>query len=449
MAAIDFEQVTFSYPGAKIPALDNLDFVFPKGAFIGVIGANNAGKSTLCAVLAGIVPQMYHGQMDGAVRIEGQKISDKPTGELAGRVGMVLQIPGHQLSGVRFTVFEEAAFALENLGVNRQEMIDRVEKALELTGLSDLAQKSPHQLSGGQQQRLAIASVLAVDPEILVLDEPTAFLDPLGAAEIFRLLARLNRQGKTIVLAEQRLEWIAEYATWVVALSQGKKVLEGPPEKVLTSPAIEEIGLDRTRYTKAAELGRVRGIWPKSRPLPASFSKAAEGFGACLPPGLLPSRGESKPSRDLTITMKAPSSPVSSPLHGWERDRVRGINGAYPTIKSKCDSPENEPFPRKDTPATLFIQIESLSFTYPDGTTAIEKVSLEIAAGERVALVGRNGSGKSTLAKHLIGLLRPSSGKIRINGSDTENIGVAELASQTALLFQHPRRPDLQAHRPR
>ncbi len=270
MAGIVFDKVRFQYPAASRPALDNLSFDFPFGEFVGIIGAGNAGKSTLCAALAGIVPQLYHGQMQGEVRIDNLPVSRMETWELTGRVGLVLQIPVHQLSGTRFTVFEETAFALENLGIERDEIIARVKQALEETGLEPFARQNPYTLSGGQQQRLAIASALAMDPDILVLDEPTTFLDPLATQKIFALLSRLNQQGKTIVIAEHRLEWIAEYATDVVALKQGTIAAHGPPEKVLTHPVIRETGLDWTGHDipKPPPLQRPREYGLQNNPFP-------------------------------------------------------------------------------------------------------------------------------------------------------------------------------------
>lgn len=274
MTAIRFDAVTFFYPGAETPALSGVSMEIPDNAFVGVVGAGNAGKSTLCAAISGIVPGMYPGRMEGRVTLDGQALS----GPAGSRVGMVLQNPAHQISGLRFTVFEEVAFGLENLGMERSAIRQKVTEALAVTGLAELADRSPHQLSGGQQQRMAIAAALAGDPDILVLDAPTTFLDPVGGEQIFALLAELHRQGKTIVIAEHRLEWLAEYAGRIIALKNGQKVLDGPPEKVLTAPQLKEIGLEWTRYTRAAALARAGGLWRRDRTLPASFAATVRGF---------------------------------------------------------------------------------------------------------------------------------------------------------------------------
>ena len=277
-AYIQLDNVSFCYPGAQNPALDGISLEIAQGTFTGIAGASNAGKSTLCAALCGIVPRMYRTCAQGQLTMAGNPVFDMDSGQLSGIVGMVLQIPRHQLSGVRYTVFEEAAFGLENLGMKRETIIARVKKALAQTSLSEFARRSPFDLSGGQQQRLAIACALAADPQVLVLDEPTTFLDPMGVKQVFELLSRLHKKGKTIVIAEQRLEWIAEYADRVIVLKQGRKVMDGPPETVLAAPELKHTGLARTRYSQVAALAREKGIWPQNRSLSASFEATLKGL---------------------------------------------------------------------------------------------------------------------------------------------------------------------------
>jgi energy-coupling factor transport system ATP-binding protein len=209
----------------------------------------------------------------GKVNTAGQTIS-----ALAEHVGLVMQIPGNQLYGVRSTVFEEIVFGLENLGMSRQEMHERTTAALALTGLSAFAERSPYQLSGGQQQKVALAALLAVSPSLLVLDEPTTFLDPRGARQVFDILLELKRQGKTIILAEQRLEWIAEFADRVIVLQNGEIMLCDTPEEVLRHPQIKRMGLDWLPYTKAAAMAKEDGLWAQDRPLSSTFSATVAGL---------------------------------------------------------------------------------------------------------------------------------------------------------------------------
>lgn len=276
MASLKTDLLTYRYPGAKKPALQEVSISISAGEFVALTGANNSGKSTLCYALAGVIPHLYQGQMQGRVIINGKTTQEQTVGEIALNVGLVLQVPGSQMSGVRYTVFEEVAFGLENRGVPREEMQTRVQKILALIGLAEFATHSPFQLSGGQQQRLALATVLATDPSILILDEPTTFLDPQGARLVFDLLRQLQQQGKTIVIAEQKIDLIAAYTDRVLAFDKGRLVMDGIPREILTSPALQDIGLGWTRYTQVAQLACQKGLLPKDQTLPASLSETAK-----------------------------------------------------------------------------------------------------------------------------------------------------------------------------
>ena len=283
MHCFEISSLTYRYPTAQRPALKNISLAISEGECVALMGANNSGKTTLCYALSGIVPLYHRGEFSGSVRVRGLETVHQTISSLSRHVGLVLQHPTHQLSGIRYTVFEEIAFGLENLGIPRDNILKNVTETLSLVGLSEEGDRSPLELSGGQQQRLAIAAVLAASPDILVLDEPTTFLDPQGVQDIFELLLKLKRKGKTIIFAEQKIEWIAEYADRIIALADGKIILSGSPAEVLTSPILQKIGLDWSRYTKAADLAKQRQLWPDSRPLPITFSKAVAGFSEQLP----------------------------------------------------------------------------------------------------------------------------------------------------------------------
>lgn len=276
MFLLETDSLSYRYPESDKTALHKVSIKIPAGQFIALIGANNCGKSTLCCAFAGVVPHLHHGQMEGRVLINRTDSKDQTVSEIARHVGFVLQVPTRQMSGVRYTVFEEVAFGLENQGVAIEEMRDQVAKMLTLMGLEEYASRSPFQLSGGQQQRLALATVLAVDPEILVLDEPTTFLDPQGAKLLFDILHQLQQQGKTIIVAEQRLDLIAEYADRVLAFENGHLLLDGSPREILTSPAMRSINLDWTRYTHVANLARRSGLLSAGLPLPASLRETVD-----------------------------------------------------------------------------------------------------------------------------------------------------------------------------
>jgi energy-coupling factor transporter ATP-binding protein EcfA2 len=192
-------------------------------------------------------------------------------------VGLAFQNPFNQISGAKYTVFEELAFGLENIGLPREEMITRVEEAMKLTGISDLADRSPYSLSGGQQQRVALTSILVMQPKVLVLDEPTSQMDPVGTREVFGVIRTMAERGMTVVMAEHKVEWIAQFADRVVALYDGQVLLEGKPSEVLTSDLLPEKGFGISRYTSVARKASEQGLWKKES-LPVTLDEAVEGF---------------------------------------------------------------------------------------------------------------------------------------------------------------------------
>ena len=275
---IHVENLTYSYPRAQEPALKDLDLDIPQGQFCAVAGANGAGKSTLCYALTGFVPHFYHGTLAGKVQVAGKDVPETPLAELAGEIGLVFPNPFNQITGARLTVREEVAFGLENLGVPRDEMTGRVTEALALTGLAELAGRSPLALSGGQQQRLAIASVIVMRPRVLVLDEPTAQLDPVGTREVFAVLSELAAGETTVVLTEHKLEWIAVFAHRLILLVDGQIAADGPPQEVLAAADLEQVGLSPTRYTQVARQAQARGLVPPATPLPVTLEQAVGFF---------------------------------------------------------------------------------------------------------------------------------------------------------------------------
>jgi energy-coupling factor transporter ATP-binding protein EcfA2 len=208
--------------------------------------------------------------------VAGLRTRDTALEEIVVVSSLVLQNPITQLTG-KLTVREEVAFGLENLGVAPEEMEPRIARALALVGGSAWADRSPMSLSGGEQQRVALACMLVMEPQVLVLDEPTSFLDPQGAREVFGAIRTLSRQGMTIIMAEHNLEWIAQEADRVIALADGKILLDGTPSDVLASPLLEE-PVGRLRYTTVAQLARDKGWWPGEQKLPVTLEAAVQGF---------------------------------------------------------------------------------------------------------------------------------------------------------------------------
>jgi len=276
---IRLSDVTYYYPRATVPALAGVTLEIPDGEFCAVIGANGAGKSTLCYALAGFVPHFYRGKLSGKVEAAGIDVAGSSLAEIAGHIGLVFANPFNQITGAHFTVRDEVAFGLENLGVPRDEMETRIDEMLRFAGLTGLADRSPFALSGGQQQRLAIASVLVMRPRVLVLDEPTSQLDPIGSREVFAVLRDLSAtDASTVVLAEQKLEWVAAFADRALVMHERRVVADGPPREVLASPDLPRYGLEPTRYTQAASAAKAAGVAQGKASLPVTLEQAVEFF---------------------------------------------------------------------------------------------------------------------------------------------------------------------------
>ena len=230
MQAIQFEQFSYHYPNTGT-GLDRVSLTIPYGSFTVLTGANGGGKTTLCLAMTGLVPHFFGGSLSGQVLVEGQSTAGRSVAETAGGVGIVMEDYESQL--VSLTVFEEIAFALENQGLPAALIKERVSEALAAVGLDGLEQRELSALSGGQKQRLAVASVIASQPKILVLDEPASALDPEGAEELYALLAKLNReQGITVIVADHDLARAMPYADTVVVMEQGRVALQGTPTEV-------------------------------------------------------------------------------------------------------------------------------------------------------------------------------------------------------------------------
>jgi energy-coupling factor transport system ATP-binding protein len=277
MAILNLQDVSYKYPLTDSSALQNINLQVEEGEFVALIGPNGAGKSTLCYTLAGFVPHFFKGELTGTVEVAGAETQNSSLNEWVLNVGLAFQNPFNQISGAKYTVFEELAFGLENIGVPREEMITRVEEAMKLTGISELAERSPYSLSGGQQQRVALTSILVMQPKVLVLDEPTSQMDPIGTREVFGVIRAMAERGMTVILAEHKVEWIAQFADRVVALKDGQILLDGSPSEVLTSPLLPENGFGVSRYTAAARKAQELGLWNGEK-LPVTLDEAVEGF---------------------------------------------------------------------------------------------------------------------------------------------------------------------------
>ncbi len=368
----------FRHVGAARPALEDITLSIDAGEYVGVLGATGAGVSSLLAALNGVVPQLLRGEPSGSVRVLGRDPCVVPVREWASDVGLVFDDP--ELAATQVSVADEVAFGLENLGVPSREMDARIASALASVGLSGFEARAPSTLSGGELQRLAIACALVTGPSILVLDEPSANLDPAGRRAVYGVLRRLNRdRGVTVVVADQDVEGIAAGATRVVVLAAGRVVADGPPGAILGRP--ELLATHDVRTTGAADLAAALGAQP---PVPTSVDGVAS-----------------------LLTRKSGGTARAATLE-----------------------------PGRPAPA---VSLRDVTFSYPGSRRpAVSGASLDVAPGEVVGIVGANGSGKSTVGRLVNGLLRPAAGQVTVDGLDTARHPVRVLAGHVGSVFQEP-----------
>ena len=372
---ISYQHYTYRYPNTQTPILHDLSLEIPEGAFVLVMGPSGAGKSTFLRTLNGLAPHFYGGVVGGQAIIGGRNpVQESPRG-MSDLVGMVFQDP--ESSFVVDVVEDELAFAMENWGVPQDMMRKRVEEALDQLQIAHLRNRPISQLSGGEKQRVAIAAVLTLHPEILVLDEPTSQLDPQAAEEVLLALRQLNEDlGLTILLSEHRLERVAHYVDYILYWpGGGRPPLFGEPAEIL-----QQAPLTPPLITLGKALG-----WD---PLPLTI-KQGRKFARKLKEQLIP-----------------PPLP-----------EARAHNGRAPAI-----------------------HIENLWHSYPTGREALRGVTLRVYPGEFMALMGRNGSGKTTLLKHLVGLLKPSRGRVKVQGMNAAQTPTETLTRTVGYLPQNPER---------
>ena len=237
---IEFQDVSYAYPLTKKAAVRHLNCKLEKGKCYGVIGPNASGKTTFCNLMRGLCPKFYGGMLKGNVLVEGKNLEEWEDGELSVRIGYVFQDPFAQVSGIKETVFEEIGMGLENTGVEQEEMIRRILEIAKVVKVDTLLQKNPLALSGGQCQRVAFASVLALDSDIIVIDEPTSQLDPDGTMDVFEIIGALKRQGKTVIIAEHKVDLLAEYCDEIIAMAEGTIIAQGTVREVFQLQILRE-----------------------------------------------------------------------------------------------------------------------------------------------------------------------------------------------------------------
>ncbi len=366
-----------------MPVLRGVHLRAGTGELIALLGRTGVGKTTLCLSMNGLVPQATGGTIRGKVEVCGRDTRRFPPAALASAVGMVFQDPESQL--FQMTVEDEIAFGLENLGFPPDEIERRITWALSVVGIEPLRHRPPRRLSGGQMQRVAIAAALALRPALLVLDEPTSYLDPRGKAEVLAAIQQLRAELDTaIIMAAQDIEWVVPLADRVAVLTDG---------------SAQSLSLSRLSSYEATWLSETGIGIPQTIRLVHTLLSRNGGRRERLPVSLQEAVQALTPARWRFLQPRPSPAIASSPP---------------------------------------IITIEGLDFVYPNGTRALSEVSLQIGAGEYVALVGPNGAGKSTLARILMGLLRPMAGRVVVNGLDTRLTRVPVLARHVGYAFQNP-----------
>lgn len=386
MAAIKVENLTYYYPEAEKPALDKINLIIPEGQFVLVVGGSGSGKSSLIRAVAGLIPGFYGGIYSGKVYLNDAELRQLDQRTLVERVGMVFQDPESQM--VMTNVEQEVAFGVENLGLPDSLMKRRVMEVTSALTLSDYLHSFIPELSGGQKQKVALASVLAMQPDILLLDEPTSQLDPIAGEEILTMIRRLNEEnGITVILIEQRLERCFHLADRVLVMDKGRIIYDHHAPDAIADWAVKN------------------GI-PFIPPLPKLF--ASVGYPE-IPITIKQGR------KILKSYSPVPNLTIPAPVHSNTIARTSEVTG------DKC-----------------LVDIQNLWFTYPNGKEVLRNVNLKISPGEFLVLMGENGAGKTTLMKNISGLLKPSRGQVKILNKDTRKHSVEELASTVGYLSQDP-----------
>ena len=409
---IELKDVSFSYDGSGEPArekaLDQVSLSICEGDFVGVIGPSGAGKSTLAAVMSGAIPHHFTGQLFGATFVDGRDTCDVTLTDISSVVGSVLQDIDAQM--VASVVEDEMLFGLENFGVPHDQIEERIATTLETVGISDLRDREIATLSGGQKQKVAIAAILALEPRVLVLDEPTAALDPASSRLVFETLREANeRLGVTVVVIEQKVALLSEYCGRIVVMDRGHVAFSGTPHEVFCHSAeLREIGVDSPRVARISNCLVRDGFITAGEPcLNVAVAEA-------LVAGLVGVRESAATGGQAAAGVVSGTRPAASPHAPAPRPHAEG--------------------------AEPVVLLQGVNFSYPHGGASVRDLEMRVYPGELVGVVGQNGAGKTTLTKLLNGLLKPSSGSVRVAGLDTREVPTSAIAARCATLFQNPDR---------
>lgn len=388
MSTIEIKDLTFTYPGASEPTLRHLNAEIGQGDFLAVVGNNGCGKSTLCKTLNGLIPHFIAGDMEGQILIDGEDTRNQEIGTLARKVGYVYQDFENQI--VCPTVLEDASYACLNYAL--EDYIEKGKDALSVCGLSSKAGDYVWQLSGGQKHLLALAGTVALSPDILILDEPIAQLDPAHADGIYNVLKKLNEKyGKTIIVIEHHTEYITKYCKNVLLMKDGSVRWKLPAKEAMRrTEELQQCNIFPPQTAIAAQRLVGEGIIPEGMAIPVDVEEGRDFFR-----GFLKRKGTA-----CKYTRTAQTD--SCDLIDFEKVTVR-----YRSVKGE--------------PPKIF-----------------DEFSLKIRKGEKIALIGSNGAGKSTMLKLMMGLIRPEEGRVRLKEKDAASIQKEELGRTISMVYQNP-----------
>ncbi len=407
---IDLRGVSYTYDGETVPILHDVTLQVQPGEFVLILGSSGCGKSTLLQVLNGVIPHSLRGRLTGSAWSCGQDVATTRIAAFAADVGMVFQDPEAQIINTR--IRDEVCFCLENLRRPPAEILQRQAEALALVGLADAGDRSIWDLSGGQKQRVSIAAVLAARPRLLVLDEPTANLDPSGMREVFAVLDRLRTEvGTTIVLVEHRVDELADKVSRVVMMDDGRIVFDGTPREAFARRRIVSVA-DAPPPADPHAAGGVQssGAW---FPQLAEFAlELAASAGQPVDPAWIPLNQSEALERAEAILDRTPIAPAGPALPP---------RGAAPP-------PVVDPL----------LTVRDLRFGYDGGGRILDGVSFTLQPATIVALLGRNGSGKTTLARTLMGINPPPKGSVSLLGRDLATMDTIQIAAEIGYVFQNP-----------
>lgn len=402
---IDIKDVSFTYAATDesedvTPALSHINLKTNPGEFVGILGPSGAGKSTLAAIMSGAIPHHFKGTLYGSTLIEGKDTCDISLTDISQTVGSVLQDIDTQM--VASVVEDEMLFGLENFGVPHNQIEQRITDTLNTVGIADLRDREIATLSGGQKQKVAIAAILAMQPKVLVLDEPTAALDPASSKLVFDTLRDVHEQGVTVIVIEQKVALLSQYCDRIVVIDHGKIFLDGTPKQTFAhAEELRKLGVDSPRVARV------------------SNSLAHDGFIKLGHPCL------DVPEATAMVEQLIPHDLLNSDI---VEDDDPVYKGSKHVVSPRPHAQDAEPI----------LSIRDVSFQYPGGGGRVDDLNMSVYPGEMVGVIGQNGAGKTTLMKLICGLLKPNRGNVLLAGLNTREVPTSRIAGHCSILFQNP-----------